>query len=309
MHILMTGITSFLGSYTARQLILDGHEVTGLVRPGSRSLDKVRERCPGARICMQDLENMPQQVTSGDLTGFAWAKDGYDACIHFAWDGPGSAARMDAKMQEKNIRFAKNMYRISALAGCRCFVFSGSQAEYGTGTKEAPQPVSEYGKGKLAFGRWAAEQSALHPQMRYVHMRIYSVYGKGDHETSLVNTLIRACVQKDTLALSPCVQKWNYLEVRDCARAAALLAVSEQAEGIYDVAGTSGMPLRDYVDIIGRICNGQGCYTFGTRADNAEGAADLVPDTRRLEALGFRQEISFEEGIRQLYQEMEKQTS
>ena len=66
------------------------------------------------------------------------------------------------------------------------------------------------------------------------------------------------------------------------------------------------MPLRDYVTIIGSICGGEGCYTFGKRADNAEGAADLVPDTRRLEELGFTQTISFEEGIRQLYQEIKK---
>ena len=36
MRVFITGVTSFLGLYTAKLLLQEGHEVIGAVRPGSR---------------------------------------------------------------------------------------------------------------------------------------------------------------------------------------------------------------------------------------------------------------------------------
>ena len=88
-----------------------------------------------------------------------------------------------------------------------------SQAEYGVHrevmTEDAPcAPVSEYGKAKLEFGK-RAEELCRKSGMEYVHCRIFSVYGPGDHPWSLVNSCIRTFEEGGCMKLGECTQKWN----------------------------------------------------------------------------------------------------
>ena len=290
-----------------------------------------------------------------------------DAWIHFAWDGVGSAGRSDTNIQIENIQNAKKAYLYAKLLGARKFLVAGSQAEYGRGNHRVPLPVSPYGKAKLSFGRWATEQSLLSEiyddaPMQFIHMRIYSVYGSGDHETSLVNTVLRAALRHEAITLGPCEQRWNYLEVHDLARAIHILLSSEDTRtGIYDIAGSDSRMLKKYVIAMNAIAarfaanadttpggsattaagatageqttaiaagatqavtaGGQTTDTaagasptgaelrFGTRANNAEGAANMSPEILKLQRLGFHQEISFEAGIGMLLKTMKEEGS
>lgn len=386
MRVLITGITSFLGLYTAKLLLQEGHEVIGAVRPGSRRAQELEAHgisaYPTYRTVHLDLSELPEaelgeahyaevlgldgaaasarsaepavaaQQTATCLPSPALADDTaplIDAWVHFAWDGVGSAGRSDTNIQIENIQNAKKAYLYAKLLGARKFLFAGSQAEYGIGNHRVPMPVSPYGKAKLAFGRWATEQSLLaeiydDTPMQFIHMRIYSVYGSGDHETSLVNTVLRAALRHEAITLGPCEQRWNYLEVHDLARAIRILLRSEDTRtGIYDIAGSDSRLLKKYVIAMNAIAarfaanadttpgssatttagaaratsaGGQTTGTatgaapsgaelrFGTRANNAEGAANMSPEILKLQRLGFHQEISFEAGIGMLLKMM-----
>ena len=175
--------------------------------------------------------------------------------------------------------------------------------------------------------------------MQFIHMRIYSVYGSGDHETSLVNTVLRAALRHEAITLGPCEQRWNYLEVHDLARAIRILLRSEETRtGIYDIAGSDSRMLKKYVIAMNAIAanaemtaDGGTTYAvtagsqttstaagtaptgaelrFGTRANNAEGAANMSPEILKLQRLGFHQEISFEAGIGMLLKTMREEGS
>lgn len=411
MRVLITGVTSFLGLYTAKLLLQEGHEVIGAVRPGSRRAQELDAHgisaYPTYRTVHLDLSELPEaelgethyaevlgldsaaaSACSAEPAGHsgtaaamqaavavparssapavtappsathlplpALADDPaplIDAWIHFAWDGVGSAGRSDTNIQIENIQNAKKAYLYAKLLGARKFLFAGSQAEYGRGNHRVPLPVSPYGKAKLSFGRWATEQSLLSEiyddaPMQFIHMRIYSVYGSGDHETSLVNTVLRAALRHEAITLGPCEQRWNYLEVHDLARAIRILLSSEDTRtGIYDIAGSDSRMLKKYVIAMNAIAarfaanadttadggvttaagatqavtaGGQTTDTaagasptgaelrFGTRANNAEGAANMSPEILKLQRLGFHQEISFEAGIGMLLKTMER---
>lgn len=321
MRILITGVTSFLGIYTAEALLAAGHRVIGVVRPGSRNEGRLREK-PGLarlRIAHFDFDNLPEAWEEWYWTRIPMDMPVFDAWIHFSWDGIGSAGRSDPAMQLRNMQNAQKAYVMANLLGCRKFLFAGSQAEYGRGSHLEPRPVSEYGKAKLEFGRWAREQSLYqeleeNAGMATLHLRIFSVYGAGDHPGSLVNTLVQSVLRGEKTALGPCTQQWNYLEVRDLAKAIVLLTESPAAgTDVYDIAGGCTKPLRDYVSEIAacaaayRAEEGRPLempvaelLQFGTRGNNIEGSADMAPDIRRLEELGFREEIDFQEGIREL---------
>ena len=387
MRVLITGVTSFLGLYTAKLLLQEGHEVIGAVRPGSRRAQELEAHgisaYPTYRTVHLDLSELPEaelgethyaevlgldhahsaapvvaaQQTATCLPSPALADDVaplIDAWVHFAWDGVGSAGRSDTNIQIENIQNAKKAYLYAKLLGARKFLFAGSQAEYGIGNHRVPMPVSPYGKAKLAFGRWATEQSLLSEMyddapMQFIHMRIYSVYGSGDHETSLVNTVLRAALHHEAITLGPCEQRWNYLEVHDLARAIRILLRSEDTRtGIYDIAGSDSHMLKKYVIAMNAIAarfaanadmtadggattaagttraataGGQTISTtataapsgaelrFGTRANNAEGAANMSPEILKLQRLGFHQEISFEAGIGMLLKAMREKNA
>ena len=375
MRVLITGITSFLGLYTAKLLLQEGHEVIGAVRPGSRRAQELEAHgisaYPTYRTVHLDLSALPEaelgeahyaevlgldavaaapahssesaghsgaaaatQVAANPnrsaapsatappeatrLPSPALADDGaplIDAWIHFAWDGVGSAGRSDTNIQIENIQNAKKAYLYAKLLGARKFLFAGSQAEYGVGNHRVPMPVSPYGKAKLSFGRWATEQSLLSEiyddaPMQFIHMRIYSVYCSGDHETSLVNTVLRAALRHEAITLGPCEQRWNYLEVHDLARAIRILLSSEDTRtGIYDIAGSDSRMLKKYVIAMNAIAGDGAELRFGTRANNAEGAANMSPEILKLQRLGFHQEISFEAGIGMLLKMMREELS
>ncbi len=415
MRVFITGVTSFLGLYTAKLLLQEGHEVIGAVRPGSRRAQELDAHgisaYPTYRTVHLDLSELPEaelgEAHYAEVLGLdqapatpdrsaepaghsgtaavmqaavavparssapavtappsathlplpALADDAapfIDAWIHFAWDGVGSAGRSDTNIQIENIQNAKKAYLYAKLLGARKFLFAGSQAEYGRGNHRVPLPVSPYGKAKLSFGRWATEQSLLSEicddaPMQFIHMRIYSVYGSGDHETSLVNTVLRAALRHEAITLGPCEQRWNYLEVHDLARAIRILLSSEDTRtSIYDIAGSDSRMLKKYVIAMNAIAarfaanadttadggattaagatqavtaGGQTTDTaagasptgaelrFGTRANNAEGAANMSPEILKLQRLGFHQEISFEAGIGMLLKTMKEEGS
>lgn len=360
MRVLITGVTSFLGLYTAKLLLQEGHEVIGAVRPGSRRAQELEAHgisaYPTYRTVHLDLSELPEaelgETHYAEMLGDTAPL--LDAWVHFAWDGVGSAGRSDTNIQIENIQNAKKAYLYAKLLGARKFLFAGSQAEYGIGNHRVPMPVSPYGKAKLAFGRWATEQSLLSElyddaPMQFIHMRIYSVYGSGDHETSLVNTVLRAALRHEAITLGPCEQRWNYLEVHDLARAIRILLRSEDTRtGIYDIAGSDSRMLKKYVIAMNAIAarfaahadtaaedasttavaaahaasaGGQTISTtataapsgaelrFGTRANNAEGAANMSPEILKLQRLGFHQEISFEAGIGMLLKAMREKNA
>ena len=141
--------------------------------------------------------------------------------------------------------------------------------------------------------------------MSYVHMRIFSVYGPGDHETSLVSQCVKTFAGGGHIDLSSCRQMWNYLYADDCARAAADLAGCVLTSGeddpgyapVVNVASEVSRPLAAYVEEI-RETLGSGSYTLNGDREAAEGTPWLEPDVSKLRRLtGFAETTGFREGV------------
>lgn len=296
MDVIITGGTSFIGRAVIRLLLEQGDRVWAAVRPGSSNRGKlpVHRNLHTVEVGMEEISRLPLLLPEKE----------WDAFLHMAWDGVGSAGRSDPEIQETNIRYSMETVRAAAALGCRRFLFSGSQAEYGicrelTDEDHPCRPVSQYGRAKLEFGRRAAA-FCRECSMEYVHARIYSVYGPGDHPWSLVNSCLRTFSSGGRMDLGECTQKWNFLYIDDMARAMTELLKSPKLEsGIYNVAGEDTRVLREFVEEMHACCGKKGSYEYGKRPPNAEGPASLLPDVRKLEkAVGWKPEVPFQEGIR-----------
>ena len=177
MKILISGVSSFLGIYTAKELLSQGHELYGIVRKESKNRKKL-ESLRGLQLISVDMkvfscfaeggefasaEAIRKQEDSfsreaaflqGDFALASLLPKDLDAIIHFAWDGVGSKGRENPEIQEQNLLMSKGFYQWGLQSGVKYFLFAGSQAEYGRGTRENPEPVSAYGKAKLSFSRY-----------------------------------------------------------------------------------------------------------------------------------------------------------
>ena len=323
MRILISGVTSFLGLSVAKRLVASGHTVYGIVRENSKNREKV-EGEKGITLLSLDVGEMEEEEKAKALSSIA-----FDMVFHFAWDGVGSAGRSDAVMQEKNLRMSKAFFHWAKAHGVKAFFFSGSQAEVGRGTREEPVPASPYGEKKLAFSSYGLEH---HGEMRFVDLRIYSIYGRDDHEGSLVKTIVRNTLEGKETALGDGKKRWNFMAEEDFSRALVFLADSiddlqksspftlalrETGAVSVDICSKESRPLSDYCKEIeevgrdflkkrGKPCFGQSLLSFGVRPPNVEGDYDFRPRVEELYGSGFSESVSFREGIERLYEEMEK---
>lgn len=327
MKVIVTGATSFIGAVTVGRLLMAGHQVCAVVRPGSRNLGHLWECVPEdgknrlqvVPLDMEWIEELGRRLMPerGGLCKAGQCEAGemavWDCWIQIGWDGAGSDNRMRRDVQQANVRNSLAAVRAASELGCRRFLFTGSQAEYGIHrvaiTEETPcDPVSEYGKAKVDFANLAKELCKSR-KMEYIHTRIFSVYGPGDHPWSLVNTCLSTWQQGGHMELGECTQQWNFLYIEDAAEAIIRL-LTEGKPGVYNIAGDDTRVLREFIEEMYRLCGSRGSYAYGIRKPNAEGPASLIPDITKLKAeTGWRPATSFTEGIYETMHSLREKTS
>lgn len=261
MRVLISGITSFLGISTGKALLKKGHEVYGILRPESRNKERLKGE-KGIQLLSLNMESFllwekehgieaeyNNSTMEGGITTESnsttergittesnsttdshaiyksiclpsLARLHFDAVLHFAWDGVGSLGRSDIATQEKNLCMSKAFFSWAKAHGVKRFFFAGSQAEMGRGSREEPLPASPYGEKKLAFSEYGLQN---HGEMEFIDLRIYSIYGKGDHERSLVKTLVRNTLKGMETELGSGNKIWNFMAEEDFGRALAFL--------------------------------------------------------------------------------------
>lgn len=310
MRIVVTGATSFVGAGAVKELLHRGHQVYAVLREHSVKAERLMEN--GA---------FPENLTMleadlGRLDCLAQRIEGKcDVFLHMGWRGAGSGSRGDRTIQEESVRDALLAVRTAAALGCKRFLFTGSQAEYGVhdtlmDEETECRPTSPYGEAKLAV-RTEAEALCRELSMDYGHVRIFSTYGPGDHPWSLISSCIDTFLKGGQMELSDCTQQWNFLYIDDAGRALAALAEYKgalSAHGcVYNLGGPMDEtgPLRGFVETLYELCGRKGSMKYGLRPPNAEGVVNLIPDIRKLERVtGWEPKIRFDQGIRNILRKL-----
>lgn len=273
----ITGASSFLGVALCRYLSEAGHSVIAMSRRANAQLEAVQKE-GHLQVFRADLQSLCDRAR--DVRA--------DVFIHLAWAGTAHADRDDPAIQEENVRLSLECFRCARQMGCQLYVDTGSQAEYGivpgVMTEETPcHPVTAYGRSKLRMyeqTRALAEQVGL----KYVHLRILSVYGEGDHDDTLVMSVLRKLKANAPVELRSGGQKWNYVYVKDAARQIGALALNALADKdfvceVYNIASDDTRPLKDFVREMKEICGSGSALTFG--GYDPERDVNLAPDMRK----------------------------
>ena len=126
MRIVATGATSFVGAGAVRELLRRGHEVCAVLREHSVKADRLKEN----GVFPERLTVLEADL--GELSRLTeWIEEPCDVFLHMGWRGAGSGDRGKEEIQRESVRDALGAVRTAALLGCKRFLFTGSQAEYG----------------------------------------------------------------------------------------------------------------------------------------------------------------------------------
>ena len=303
MKIVATGATSFVGSGAVKALLERGHKVYAVLRKGSSKADRllINGAMPENLVILEEdlgsLERLAEQIP-----------EPCDVFLHMGWKGAGSDSRSAAAIQEENAKDSLNAVQAAKALGCRRFVFTGSQAEYGVhdalmNEETGCRPTSPYGEAKLKV-RIEAEALCRKLSMDYGHARIFSTYGIGDHPWSLLSTCVNTFLSGGVMEMGACTQDWNFMYIDDAGRAVAMLCEYQKSlmeQGcVYNLGGPMDEtgPLKHFVETVYEMCGRKWSCVYGVRKPNAEGVVNLIPDlTKMKRVIGWEPRVRFRDGM------------
>jgi len=250
----VTGATGFIGFALVNELIKNNVYAYVLCRPNSRRRSRL-DGLSGITVIDADLESSESVSITQKC----------DVFYHLAWEGE----RNNFEQQYKNINIAINCLKLAAKLGCKRFICTGSQAEYGETrsliTEDSPlRPNTTYGACKVAAYYLTADL-AKRINIEHTWARIFSVYGPNDNQNTLIMNLIKGLKENGSFSLATNGGHiWNYLYEEDAARALRMLGTNDDVTGVYNLASCECKPLKFFIEEARKIIAPSGNVLYGT---------------------------------------------
>lgn len=304
-HWLVTGGAGFIGSHLVKELVRQGQQVTVLDNLSGGKLENLATVKPRIRFVQGDICNFSEVLS---------ACNGVDYVLHHA--ALISVAESMKKPQETariNIQGTVNVLEAAKQCGVKRVVFASSAAVYGT-RPELPYredtPIdcqSPYAWSKQA----GAELCQLYTKaygLEAVALRYFNVFGPGQNPNSAYAAVIAKFMQL-AAENKPLKIEWDglqsrdFVNVKDVVQANLLAAIKAMPGEIYNVASGQTYTLLELADTIEKIAGRklQRISCPKRPGDVHESSADIT----KIRAIGYQPTITLEEGLREMWRELE----
>ena len=300
MHVLITGITGFIGTYLARRLTAAGTRVSGLSSdPLTRLAGVEAEIYPQVDIC--DAETLrrvfercdPQVVVH--LAGLSHVGE--------SWKRPGDYLRV-------NFSGTRNLLQA---AGDRRVVFASSSEVYGR-VPEAEQPITEERpldpRSPYAMTKACAEQLALDAGAMVV--RSFNAVGAGQAGRFALPSFaaqlaaIERGESEGVLKVGDLSPRRDFLHAADAADGYMTLVERGERGRVYNLASGEALSIGEVLDRLRRISG----VTARVERDEARVRPIDLPllcgSAGPLRELGWRPEHSLDDALEDLWREARK---
>ena len=255
--VLITGITGFLGSHIAENLVANNIEVIGLKRNDSDVW-----RC-------EEFKDKIQWVAIDDNGFFEneLKKYSFDTVIHGAWIGVESDTRDNWNEQSKNISFLVSLLEVAKTVGVKKFIFLGSQAEYGNidgkiSEDHKTKALNAYGSMKLACLEIVKTFCGTN-DMNWIWLRLFSLFGEKENQNWLIPSLIASMLTNKQMDFTPGEQKYAYLYVKDYASIMNKVIKMPVESGVYNISSNQTRTIKSLVEDIRDYVNPEFILNFG----------------------------------------------
>jgi len=234
--ILLTGISGFLGSQIAKQLIFQGHKLIATKRTSSDLW-----RC----------EEYANKITWINLNEANWQTKilefNPEIIIHTAWSGVSATDRDDWDIQLSNIDLTLKLLQIAKQCKLKKIIGFGSQAEYGnfSGIIDETYPVnpnSAYGSSKIAISQIINNFCSIN-QINWHWFRLFSFFGELENNSWFIPTLIDKISSVQKMDMAPGEQKYAYMYVGDLARIIGKIVEVDISSGVYNISSSNAISL------------------------------------------------------------------
>jgi len=298
---------------SARRIWVAGHK--GMV--GSAIVRRITQR--GDEVLKADREAVDLRNQAGVE---AWLRQNRPDAVVVAAAKVGGIYANDtfpADFLYDNLAIETNVIHAAHLAGIDRLVFLGSSCIY---PKLAPQPIKEealltgpleptnewYAIAKIAGIKLCQAYRKQHGR-HYVSLMPCNLYGPGDNFDSMNSHVLPALIRRfheAKIAELPEVVVWGtgrpmreFLHVDDAARAVVFCLDHYDAYEHINCGSGQEISIAGLAERVGRVVGYRGSVAFD--ATKPDGVPRKLLDSSRIAALGWRPEISLEDGIADTY--------
>ena len=299
MNTLITGGAGFIGSHLADALLAQGHSVTILDNLSSGKKENVPPALRGSGAFLADLAR-PQITTK---THF---KD-QDVVFHLAAQPRIQPSIKDpAGTSANNLLALTNALLYSVEYGVERFVFTSSSSVYGEAN---PLPLKEHPvfpdlRSDYARSKWIGEelchQFVAHYNLDVGIIRYFNVYGPRTPETGPYATVVSIflkqwAVGEPLTIVGDGEQRRDFTWIDDAVKATVGLGLYQGA--LYGDVFNVGSDTNHSINQIAELVGGPTVHAPERRGEYRETLADT---TKINQLLGWKAEVSLEQGIEQM---------
>jgi len=295
----MTGSSGFIGANLARRLLLDGHDVYLIVRPGFNPwrITDIRESVHLYEVDLRDAARLEQTIRQ---VAPQWV-------FHLAVNGAYSWQNNVADIMQTNFQGTVNLVEACLKIGFETLVNTGSSSEYGLknyapAETEWLEPNSYYAVSKASatlYCRFAAQ----HFGVQIPTLRLYSVFGPLEDRKRLLPTVIISGLHH---TLPPLVEPEigrDFVFVDDIVDAYILAAMTQGKEAgpVYNVGSGVQTTIRQVVDYARQVLGIREAPQWGSLPNRGWDTTQWVANPEKImKELGWLPRFSFEEGFNRM---------
>ena len=296
---LVTGGAGFIGSHMADRLLAECNSVTvfdNLTAGKLNNIGKHKDRF--AQGDLRDKAAVEKAISGTDII-FHF---GANASVPYSVDNP----RYDF---ETNALGTFNLLEAALDSDVKKFVYASTAAVYGE-PEQIPipeshslNPVSPYGASKLAGERAGFAFKETYG-LDFSAIRIFNTYGPRQPRYVMYDFIHKLKKDPSLLeVLGTGEQVRDYCYVSDMVE--AFMLVAKRGAGVYNAAGGNPISIRELAELMVGIISPGAKIKYGGKTWKGD-INTLYADITRLQALGFKPEVGFDEGVRKMIQWFEK---